>query len=310
MGAASAQVDLSTARSLEGLTPDAGGASVEKLLEPTTLTVPSSSSHANIASGPTQAAEAVAAPAAPLPNVCHSIDSLPSTAAAQAPVAPQAPLPADRRSTESPPSIAVAQVIRELPRQPEPALSHGVFGKAQVDGLNPSLSKVFTETWEVAIDRSNGCMVGVDVDELGDGNLLVKSISQGNAVEAWNLAHPDRAIWPGDRIVAVNGRQESLIEECRKEQLLRIAVMRQASMTFMDDRPQRPNTQVVAEPEPESEQSNVASPASANPPPLQSVKPWSLRQGPGGWLEPQPIEGLHGDLGGCDRQEQRLHGGR
>jgi len=123
-------------------------------------------------------------------------------------------------------------------------------------------------------------MVGVDVDELGDGNLLVKSISQGNAVEAWNLAHPDRAIWPGDRIVAVNGRQESLIEECRKEQLLRIAVMRQASMTFMDDRPQRPNTQVVAEPEPESEQSNagsdtlrVASPASANPPPLQSDVP-------------------------------------
>jgi hypothetical protein len=64
--------------------------------------------------------------------------------------------------------------------------------------------------------------------------LLVESIRAEGAVDAWNRqcvgsGSPERALFPGDRIVCVNEASydpDAMLEECKTRQLLRITIVR------------------------------------------------------------------------------------
>jgi len=72
----------------------------------------------------------------------------------------------------------------------------------------------------VRIDGSPGERLGIDVDHSDGRSLLIMSVSSDGSflLPAWNLAHPEQAIKPGDRFVSVNNRQgnvEQLLEEIK-----------------------------------------------------------------------------------------------
>jgi len=88
-----------------------------------------------------------------------------------------------------------------------------------------------------SLRKADGIDLGLKVSHReGDQALLVESMLPGSAVEAWNKqcaggACQERAVMPGDRIVAVNdavGDFEKMLEECRNKRLLRLTVARAA----------------------------------------------------------------------------------
>lgn len=118
---------------------------------------------------------------------------------------------------------AVQQVPSADPaKTPAPHVKEALRRTVDAAGTIPVVMQ-----WEIEIDRRIGCRVGVDVDEMIDGQLLVKSITEGDAMEMWNRKHPSKALKAGDRIVGVNGKSENLIDECRKVLLLTLSVVRQ-----------------------------------------------------------------------------------
>jgi len=82
------------------------------------------------------------------------------------------------------------------------------------------------DTFEIVLDRSTGGKVGVDVSIDNSGGLLVRGIGAHGLIQAWNEAHPESQVLPGDEIHSVNDRQANLVSELRAKTVLRVGVHR------------------------------------------------------------------------------------
>jgi len=82
--------------------------------------------------------------------------------------------------------------------------------------------------FDVDVDRSEGRSLGIEV--VTEGTLIVMSINEG-LIQEWNAANPDKAIEEKDHIVGANdvrGDVDSILDQCRQEQPLRLTVRRPA----------------------------------------------------------------------------------
>jgi len=89
--------------------------------------------------------------------------------------------------------------------------------------------------------------VGLGVDLVPSWNdsqaLCIQEILQNGAVASWNKQCSQssmmllKAVWPGDTIVAVNGKREYLdmLDECKHKMLLKLTVFRHDSATVPTD---------------------------------------------------------------------------
>jgi len=82
--------------------------------------------------------------------------------------------------------------------------------------------------WQATLDRSKvpGAQVGMDVDLLEGGCLLVRNIAPSGAASKWNSEHPGKEIAKGDQITSVNGQSKKLVNVCRREQVLDMSMIR------------------------------------------------------------------------------------
>merc|ERR1740130_1114497 len=82
--------------------------------------------------------------------------------------------------------------------------------------------------YAIKLDRSTGDRLGVDVDNQDGLTLLIDSIT-GGLVSSWNSSNSDNKVKAGDRIVEVNdvrGDLAQMVEECKKNKMLKIILMR------------------------------------------------------------------------------------
>jgi len=90
---------------------------------------------------------------------------------------------------------------------------------------------VLVPDFVVLVDRSDGRSLGIEV--ITEGSLIVMSINEG-LIQDWNSANPDKAVEEKDHIISANdvrGNVELILDQCRKEQLLRLKVRRPAFKT-------------------------------------------------------------------------------
>jgi len=82
--------------------------------------------------------------------------------------------------------------------------------------------------WIVELDRSCGKPLGIDVDDTNGESLAVRCISAQGLLAAWNAAaEPLHRVRQGHRILEVNavsGSAKALVQECRKNCLLRLRI--------------------------------------------------------------------------------------
>lgn len=95
---------------------------------------------------------------------------------------------ADLNSSESPQRVVSASRIFD----------------AREKVLDKPVNPETPSTFEVVIQKKEGVPLGAAMKRTGDDNILM-SISEAGALKAWNDEHPDNAVYPGDKIVAVNG---------------------------------------------------------------------------------------------------------
>jgi len=135
---------------------------------------------------------------------------------------------------------------------PSSSLSSSPVSSTHADAVSNSLSAgrqtqfleggyCFSFTLRLADDVG----LGVDLVPCWDGSqaLCIQEILQNGAVAAWNKQCFDgtmmrlKAVWPGDTIVAVNGKREYLdmVEECRNKMLLKLTVFRHDRATVPTD---------------------------------------------------------------------------
>lgn len=70
--------------------------------------------------------------------------------------------------------------------------------------------------------------LGVDVDPANSVYMVVVAVN-GGLVAAWNQAHPDMEVKPGDHVMAVNGRSgnaQELVEACKAHDVLEMQIVR------------------------------------------------------------------------------------
>eukprot|EP00746_Dinoflagellata_sp_MGD_P002729 gnl/MRDRNA2_/MRDRNA2_105342_c0_seq1.p1 gnl/MRDRNA2_/MRDRNA2_105342_c0~~gnl/MRDRNA2_/MRDRNA2_105342_c0_seq1.p1 ORF type:complete len:196 (-),score=31.17 gnl/MRDRNA2_/MRDRNA2_105342_c0_seq1:465-1013(-) len=113
------------------------------------------------------------------------------------------------------------------------ARGHGVSKKASSkNDWVDEMEKIDTPTkkyefWAF-LDNKDGASLGIEVSFLDGETLMVDSILPDGLVQAWNdMNIPEKKIYPGDHFIEVNGikgRASGLLEECKKEQLLRARV--------------------------------------------------------------------------------------
>lgn len=92
--------------------------------------------------------------------------------------------------------------------------------------LRPPCQELAPGVHSVALDKTGGIKLGIDISQHDGRTLLVTQIRQG-LVQEWNRENPCHQLRPGDRIIKVNSCQNSarrLLEECRKNVVLRIAI--------------------------------------------------------------------------------------
>lgn len=88
--------------------------------------------------------------------------------------------------------------------------------------------------WTVEVDRSSGEPLGIDLDT---STLQVRSVDWKGLVGAWNLhvTDPENKVTSGDWIAEVNGQvgADAILAECKKEQLLKLVVVRSSPIVKM-----------------------------------------------------------------------------
>mmetsp|Transcript_66468 Transcript_66468/g.188703 ORF Transcript_66468/g.188703 Transcript_66468/m.188703 type:complete len:147 (+) Transcript_66468:78-518(+) len=94
--------------------------------------------------------------------------------------------------------------------------------------LGSSKSSGRKDEYCIALDKTQGQRLGIDVDHQDGSTLLIEYIN-GGLVEAWNRDHPDRAVRQGDRIVEVNNIHDDvvqMVESCKQHTVLHMRVRR------------------------------------------------------------------------------------
>lgn len=98
------------------------------------------------------------------------------------------------------------------------------------DQVNPDLSASnVTEGGEditIIIDRTNGGLLGVDVDYRDGESLLVNAVT-GGLIQGWNKTNPFNQVRIGDRVVEVNGIRGNvlqLVDECSRDVVLTMVI--------------------------------------------------------------------------------------
>lgn len=115
-----------------------------------------------------------------------------------------------------------------------PASPEGTEAEAAptVTAALPAGSITPVDTFNLTLRRADNVPLGLELQPgvPGDGGQLVEAVHPGGAIEAWNrqCAGDTREIRVGDRIVSINGHEdpESMWEECRTKQLIRMTVLR------------------------------------------------------------------------------------
>mmetsp|Transcript_103451 Transcript_103451/g.126426 ORF Transcript_103451/g.126426 Transcript_103451/m.126426 type:complete len:146 (-) Transcript_103451:98-535(-) len=127
--------------------------------------------------------------------------------------------------------------IRESKMEKEPPLKDAPSEMAPP--LAASRDKEFREKdaggrgteYEVVLDKTAGKRMGIDVDHKDGKTLLIECINDG-LIKDWNeTAAPGQKVAINDRITEVNGFREEvarLVDECQKDQMLRLKVARPA----------------------------------------------------------------------------------
>lgn len=65
-----------------------------------------------------------------------------------------------------------------------------------------------TEKFRIAIDKSAGTTLGVDIPKTPVGtSVLILNVKEDGFVSKWNLDHPEQQVKTGDRIIEVNGKK-------------------------------------------------------------------------------------------------------
>eukprot|EP00927_Polykrikos_kofoidii_P056859 TRINITY_DN50948_c0_g1_i1.p1 TRINITY_DN50948_c0_g1~~TRINITY_DN50948_c0_g1_i1.p1 ORF type:complete len:615 (-),score=114.32 TRINITY_DN50948_c0_g1_i1:145-1989(-) len=84
------------------------------------------------------------------------------------------------------------------------------------------------QRWHATLDRTRapGRQVGVEVDMLEGGSLMVRRVAPVGACAMWNAANPAMQVQPADQILSVNGQTERLVGVCRKEEVLDLEMLR------------------------------------------------------------------------------------
>lgn len=95
----------------------------------------------------------------------------------------------------------------------------------------PASGTLPVDTFNLTLRRADNVPLGLELHPGGPGDgQLVEAVHPGGAIEAWNrqCAGDTREIRVGDRIVSINGHEdpESMWEECRTKQLIRMTVLR------------------------------------------------------------------------------------
>lgn len=124
--------------------------------------------------------------------------------------------------------------IRESKMEKEPPLKDSNLEiapppAASRDDLREKSSGGRANEYEVVLDKCAGKRMGIDVDHKDGKTLLIECINDG-LVKEWNeTAPPGQKVAINDRITEVNGFREEvarLVDECQKDQMLRLKVAR------------------------------------------------------------------------------------
>lgn len=94
--------------------------------------------------------------------------------------------------------------------------------KPEVVVVGPK-GKEKAQNFAVEIDKSSGRVLGIDLDSC---SLEVMALFESGLVAEWNASNPERALLPGCRLLAVNGRQDApeILEELGKDAPLSLLV--------------------------------------------------------------------------------------
>eukprot|EP00747_Dinoflagellata_sp_TGD_P065445 gnl/TRDRNA2_/TRDRNA2_154362_c0_seq1.p1 gnl/TRDRNA2_/TRDRNA2_154362_c0~~gnl/TRDRNA2_/TRDRNA2_154362_c0_seq1.p1 ORF type:complete len:573 (+),score=65.58 gnl/TRDRNA2_/TRDRNA2_154362_c0_seq1:25-1743(+) len=129
----------------------------------------------------------------------------------------------------SPPHSGYATSVRHA----SPPVTGG-FASPPVTGGSVAFPERIIE-FEVVLDKSDGKMIGLDVDPQNEFSLVVMSVGEDpddpGLVQQWNSLHPDKAVQKGDKIVQVNGVRGNVFElraECKKNEVLTLKLQRRS----------------------------------------------------------------------------------
>lgn len=93
---------------------------------------------------------------------------------------------------------------------------------------SPWTSKDVIE-WEVAITKRPGkTIVGLQIDSPSETAATVWDLKENSLISEWNEQHPDKQVYPGDAIMAVNGatHYHSVVHHLMNDTLLKLSMRR------------------------------------------------------------------------------------
>lgn len=84
--------------------------------------------------------------------------------------------------------------------------------------------------FQIVVDKSSGGRLGIDVEPCARTRaaMIVSEVNAG-LIKDWNVLHPEMAVEPGDRLIQINaarGNLAQMAEECKKNAMLSILVIR------------------------------------------------------------------------------------
>lgn len=92
--------------------------------------------------------------------------------------------------------------------------------------------------WTIRMQKSEGTKMGLTLDQLNPGHLVVKNILPGGLGEQWNSQNPGSMIKAGDSIVSVNGTQGMIgsLEVLKTQSDLQIKLCRKVQFVVKLDK--------------------------------------------------------------------------
>lgn len=116
---------------------------------------------------------------------------------------------------------------------PLPAFAQGRLDdslREDVEADEETIASTCGPEFFITVDRSEGRNLGIEVEHYTDRVLIVMSIAEG-LIQDWNSGNPDQHVEDQDLIVGANdvtGNVERILSECKKNELLKLALRRPA----------------------------------------------------------------------------------